>query len=169
VKLEKAEEPIDPLWEQTRQELESDTQAPDLLGRAWMYHDKRKWVTAAASYDPEKVEGLKQKLIAALKHAANIRNLNTDECVILSVTGAAQPVIVKEIISEKEASVRAASNLLSTTFSAAMVMTIRVKKSDIDLFAKDELDTDQFRQRAQILTYPHASGQAGSAPIYDRF
>jgi hypothetical protein len=163
VKVEKPEEPIDPLWEQTKQQLQSDTQAPGPLGRAWTYYDK--WVTAAASYDPDKVEGLKRKLISALKHAANIRSLNADECVILSVTGAPQPVVVKEVSSEK-GPLWVTPNVPGLPPASSMVMTIRVKKSDIDLFAKDELDTDQFRQKTQILTYPHVSGQAGSAMIY---
>ncbi len=33
------------------------------------------------------------------------------------------------------------------------VLTIRVKKSDVDAFAKDELDFDQFRQKVQIFLY----------------
>ena len=33
------------------------------------------------------------------------------------------------------------------------VLTIRVKKSDIDAFAAGELDFEQFRQKVQIFTY----------------
>ena len=33
------------------------------------------------------------------------------------------------------------------------VLTIRVKKSDVDAFANDELNFDQFRQKVQIFTY----------------
>ena len=33
------------------------------------------------------------------------------------------------------------------------VLIIRVKKSDIDAFAKDKLDFEQFRQKVQIFTY----------------
>ena len=38
-------------------------------------------------YDAEKVEELKSRLIKALKHAANIRNLKPDELIILTVIG----------------------------------------------------------------------------------
>jgi hypothetical protein len=35
----------------------------------------------------------------------------------------------------------------------AEVMTIRVKKSDIDSFNSEELDFEQFREKVQILVY----------------
>ena len=38
-------------------------------------------------------------------------------------------------------------------FSAATVLTIRAKKSDVDAFAKDQQDYEQFRQKVQIFTY----------------
>jgi hypothetical protein len=37
--------------------------------------------------------------------------------------------------------------------SGATVLTIRAKKSDIDTFAKGELDYEQFRPKVQIFTY----------------
>ncbi len=40
-----------------------------------------------------------------------------------------------------------------TGVSAVTVLTIRVKKSDVDAFSKDEINFEQFRQKVQILTY----------------
>jgi hypothetical protein len=40
-----------------------------------------------------------------------------------------------------------------TGVAPATVLTIRAKKSDIDAFAKGELDYEQFRQKVQIFTY----------------
>ncbi|MFC1781757.1 RNA polymerase sigma factor [Planctomycetota bacterium] len=37
--------------------------------------------------------------------------------------------------------------------ASATVMTIRVKKSDVDLYAQNELDYDKFRQKVQIIMY----------------
>jgi hypothetical protein len=37
--------------------------------------------------------------------------------------------------------------------SAATVLTIRAKKSDIDAYAKDEQILEQFRRKVQIFTY----------------
>jgi hypothetical protein len=164
VKVEKPKEPIDPLWEQTKQEMQSDTHGAYVLGRALTYYHDNKSPTAAPSYDPDKVEDVKANLIKALKHAANIRGLKPDESVVLSVVGARQPLIVKEIVSEKE--FRAASNVPSSTPSSSMVMTIRVKKSDIDAFAKDELDYDQFDQKTQVVTYPRVLRKDSNALMY---
>ena len=36
---------------------------------------------------------------------------------------------------------------------SATVLTIRAKKSDVDAFAKGELDFEQFQQKVQIFTY----------------
>ncbi len=35
----------------------------------------------------------------------------------------------------------------------ATVLTIRAKKSDVDAFAKGELDFEQFQQKVEIFTY----------------
>jgi hypothetical protein len=53
-------------------------------------------------------------------------------------------------------------------FSSSTVLIIRAKKSDIDAFAKDDLDLDTFRQRVQIYTYaPLTEGsEAGNAEIF---
>jgi hypothetical protein len=37
--------------------------------------------------------------------------------------------------------------------SSATVLTIRAKKSDVDIFAKGELDFEQFQQKVEIFTY----------------
>lgn len=37
--------------------------------------------------------------------------------------------------------------------SSATVLTIRVKKAQVDAFAKSELDFDEFRRHVQIFTY----------------
>jgi hypothetical protein len=36
---------------------------------------------------------------------------------------------------------------------SATVLTIRAKKSDVDAFAKGELDSEQFQQKVEIFTY----------------
>jgi hypothetical protein len=36
---------------------------------------------------------------------------------------------------------------------SATVLTIRAKKSDVDAFAKGELDFEQFQQKVEIFTY----------------
>jgi hypothetical protein len=94
---------------------------------------KRKTDDSATKYDAEKVENLKTTLINALKHASNIRNLKPDESVILTITGSGK----------------------------SAVLTIRVKKSDIDGLAKGDYDLDQFHQRVQMISYPVLAGETG--------
>ncbi len=100
---------------------------------------RRKTDRPAEKYDAEKVKNLKTTVINALKHASNIRNMKPDESVILTITGS----------------------------DASTVLTIRVKKSDIDGLARGEFDLDQFRQRVQMLSYPLLGGAAGSGGTFD--
>lgn len=70
---EEIEDDIDPVWEQTKQEIYAPKDAK------WR---RRKSDSSAEKYDAEKVEELKRNLIKTLKHAANIRNLKPDQWVI---------------------------------------------------------------------------------------
>jgi hypothetical protein len=141
----KVEPDIDPVWEQTkRQFLASGGE-----GLGLQYIHERDLV--ARQYDSEKVEDLKTKLIKALKHAANIRNLKPDESVILVVAGTQPGVVVAEHGDEPHRYVYLHSGT-ETGISSPPALTIRAKKSDIDAYAKGELDFEQFRQQVQVLT-----------------
>jgi len=113
---ETKEEDIDPVWEQMKQEMYE----PEDVSRRRRTDDRPE-----EKYDPEKVENLKSTLIKALKHAANIRGLKSDEWVNVA------------------------------TVSSSTILTVRAKKSDIDTFSKGELDFDEFRQKVVIFTYPY--------------
>ena len=151
VEKEKIEEPADPIWEETKREI----YAPEDVGR----HRR----VPAAKYDVEKVEDLKRKLIKALKHAANIRNLKPDESIIITVTGEGDQVsgtirlLIKQSTidaDDEDEEVRVYQGPFSDEMGfSPTVMTIRVKKSDVDAFAKGKLDFDTFRQKVQIFTY----------------
>ena len=71
---EEQPEDADSVWQQAKQEIFY----PTTIQRTQPQEDK---------YDAEKVEELKSRLIKALKHAANIRNLKPDELIILTVIG----------------------------------------------------------------------------------
>jgi len=45
------------------------------------------------------------------------------------------------------------STYSGTSFSSSTVLTIRAKKSDVDGFAKGELDFEQFQEHVQIFMY----------------
>lgn len=128
---------------------------------------KRKDDNSTVQYDAQKVENLKTTLIKALKHAANIRNLKTDESVVLSITGSytvSSGVKSMRFVPNSDQVVVVDRNNITTTYKvdssgkaglgAPMVLTIRAKKADIDSFAKGDLDLEQFRQRVGMLSNP---------------
>lgn len=170
VKADKAQEDADPLWEITKQEISTSgkTGAEDYF---YVKYDSDfgQISRAAKEYDAEKVEDLKTNLTKALRHAANIRNLKPDESIILAVAGAQsaqgglQQVAVKD---NKTYRVIASNADMGPLFGAApALLTIRAKKSDIDAYAKDQLDLDKFRERVQFLTSYFNLGPARAEQI----
>ncbi|MHC4113305.1 MAG: hypothetical protein ACYSUY_19715 [Planctomycetota bacterium] len=139
-------------------------------------------------YNAEKVEELKSRLIKALKHAANMKNLEPDELIILTAIGKGRSYS-GDVYSYGRASGGGYSSGLSdyegvgatnvgrnysrtrgrygttrivtggTGGASSTVLTIRAKKSDIDAFAKGDLDYDKFREKVQILSYPSLGQQ----------
>lgn len=199
---EKTEEDVDPVWRQAQDEA--------FLSKAARTGAES---GSQARYSPEKFEELKKELIKALKHAANIRNLKSDECIILTVIGGAQQPVTTVSHEFLEALNRqlqqnvqpgAAGGAYRTAggrggggyggsgyggaagyggsygmagygygvggygmggfgamgFPSATVLTIRAKKTDVDAFAKGQMDFDEFQDRVLVLTYPHLSGKA---------
>jgi len=135
-------EDVDPVWEQTKQEIYSPRDAR-----------RRRQALSSKEYDAEKVEHLKRELIRTLRHATNIRKLKPEDWIIVSITGQdCQAGRVGDCAnchrSHKTESLPGQIGFLRPT-----VLTIRAKKSDVDAFAKGELDSDEFRQKVQILTY----------------
>ena len=167
---QKAEEG-DPVWQEMRRQMYE----PDKVDR------RRRTDRPEEKYDPEKVENLKTTLIKALKHATNIRSLKPDESVVLTVTGIGGSTSAKIItttragenqvlVQERDADGKTITRLIKGTgkelndigLSSPAILVIRAKKSDIDDFAKGDLDLDKFRERVQVLTCPLLSGAVGS-------
>jgi len=168
IEEEKTEEEIDSVWSQTKREIYSPEEAdgrqrwedytPEPAGR-------RRRGRSEEKYDAQKVESLKTTLTEALKHAANIRSLKPDESVILTVRGYEPAVAVRTfpaIGAGPDTGVRITHKPMvevdKMSFFSPAVLIIRAKKSDIDAFSKDELNFDQFRQKAKMLTYPYWGG-----------
>ncbi len=166
---EKPEEGVDSVWQEAKRKIFQ----PEEGSR----YQRRRPVRKAhpeEKYDAEKVEDLKRKLIKALKHAANIRNLKPDDQVILSVTGRDEPgkvatkvqvisdsgqiLVVKRSGDREEARIysgpeEAAALASQMGHSSPTVMTIRAKKADVDAFYQGEMDFDKFRRKVQIFTH----------------
>jgi len=152
-------EDVDPVWEQMRQEIYEPQE-----------ERRRRTEREEEKYDAEKVENLKTNIIKALKHATNIRNLKPDESVILTVTGSdssysgygsrgsygmalsgrGQAIVQNK--GDKSLSIITPTLPGDLGSSSPTILIIRAKKSDIESFAKGDLDFDKFRERVLIFT-----------------
>ena len=147
----------DQTWEQARQRvLSGNTETENSAGK----------------YDKQMVEILKTELIRTLKYASNVRNIKPDEWVIVSVSGSSYGggmmggygggmmggygggMIGGYGASSPAAMTGGYGNLREQFFPrslAANIMTMRVKKSDVDEFANEKIDFEKFREKVQIL------------------
>jgi hypothetical protein len=160
----------DRVWEQTRQQIYQPQTA--VISRRF---NNASPSATEVQYDAQKVEKLKTTLIQSLKHASNIRVLKADESMILSITGSgiSTKIIAKIQMDDGKTVVRYEANGrqierlyntgewpdLSLEQTAPTVLVIRAKKADIDAFAKNELNVEQFRQLVQIISYPLLGGK----------
>jgi len=187
-------EPVDSTWQRARQQVFSPGQFEAAEGSG-----------STEEYDSQMVEELKRDLITTLKHAANIRSVQPDEWIILTVIGGGRQSggfgggfmmggmggmyggassggmggfsgsygvsggssgygygggmgggIGGGMMGGMGGGMGGTGGMggfAETGVSSATVLTIRAKKADIDDFAKDEQDYEQFRQKAQIFTY----------------
>ncbi len=157
------EEDTDPLWAQMRQEI----YAPEEADRRRRTDDRPK-----EKYDAEKVEELEETLIKTLKHAANIRALKPDQSVILTVIdGRSQygtRTATRSYSYGRGRRVVLPEHGAETSSFMPTALTICVKKSDIDAFAKGELSFEQFRERTRIFTSYAKVGKEDSPDLVDR-
>lgn len=140
VQADQPEDGTDEVWATAKDEVHNPT-----ARRRRKQGDQRK------EYDAEKVDDLQRTLTKTLKHAANIRGLRAEESVTIMIRGSEITVPVSEDESPLAAEYRRLPGELTSV--QPTFLTIRAKKPDIDSFAKDELDYDQFRQRIQTLAY----------------
>jgi len=156
VQEEKLEEGVDTVWQDTKTEI-YDPEAIDRRIKA----ERQK-----AEYNSERVEELQKTIIKTLKHAANIRGLKTDEFVTVTVRSSVPAVVITGTTMTSRTSrygrarptPTAPEPVTSKTeipaeAGQATFLTIRAKKSDIDSFAKEQLNYDQFSQRVQTIKY----------------
>ena len=151
----KAKEPASSEWEDARQEI---------YGNPLQRQSELSWARTARGkaepYDPEKVEDLKTSLFDGLKNATHIRSLKPDEVIVVVVTGPGTigQGALKEIPfvgnlyrtpttpsttgqgarANKAGGLARAGRERSTTAASRgeTIMTVRVKKADVDAFAQ---------------------------------
>jgi hypothetical protein len=110
-------------------------------------------------YDEERVNRLREGLLESLKNATNIRGLKPDDSITVCVFGgpsSGQPktrTYVKRSTGPGEARSAVAVSGWAGNPMRQTIMTIRVKKSDADAFAKGAMTLEAFRKRAHVVSY----------------
>jgi hypothetical protein len=139
-------EAADPVWQRARQKLHS----PAGAGSAGQPGQ-----TQAMTFDQ-----FKEELLRSLKHAANVRNIDPNELVILTLVARNEDAgrAVEAELMEQYKRVYGANNVatmigLGRPAPSMTVLTMQAKKADIDAFARGNLDFDQFRQKVKSFTY----------------
>jgi hypothetical protein len=168
---EDKKEPSNSTWDKAKREL---------YGQSEGYPDVNLNRFSKEEYDPKRVEKLKDSLLEALKNAANIRGLKSDESVTVVVTSHLGPRVAPTRVfrgMQKNGTATGgfggigrfggggsggggmAMNPLFVDGNingegqGESVLTIRARKSDIDVFAKGKLTMDDFRKKASVLIY----------------
>jgi hypothetical protein len=135
----------DSAWEDAKQELYGQHLQTAVAGEP------------AEDYSQEKVEKLKDTLLASLKNATNIRDLKPDEFVTLWVSGGNSGGAGRFRVVKHNTHATAGGNLWASDQAALPVrrtiLTVRVSKADIDAYAKGALSHEDFEKRARITTY----------------
>ena len=119
--------------------------------------------TTVPEYDADRVEELKKDLIAALKNAAHIRRLKSDETVTVVVTspGKTADAKAKGIVtpsSETEIRLFEAEEMVAIagqtgTAGPSAKLILRAKKSDAEAFQKGNLSYDEFCRKVSVILY----------------
>ncbi len=146
-------------WEDTRRELRGLPAAGAAETRG----------TPPVEYDAAQVEALKKELLRTLKNASNIRNLKPNDFVAVTVFGPLAGEAARVGLSELSRSsvavgyggyggsgygdVRRHLLVDHGGTQPGTVLTLRVRKSDVDDFANGKLDFDAFQKKATSTTY----------------
>lgn len=155
---EKAEKSADSTWEQTKEELSAQRSGTTVRNvQIWNVNTG----DPTAEYSAEQVDNLKKELLEALRNGSNIRNLKPDESITVAVVGSRSgPTTAKAKKSGK--STGTSKNKGDFSFSTAdgarttareTMLTLRVKKADIDAFSKGTIAFDEFKKRASVSAY----------------
>jgi len=168
-------------WETARQELKDQDSANDFFPPAPKHGGE------GHPYDPALVQTLQKRVLALLKNAANIRHLKDSEWIIVKVVGTPSSSIISRVTEDKliagepsepgeakpapparkgsrnAAGTQKVPRNESANQNQTTVLTLRVKKSDINAFAAGSLSAEQFAKSAEIAAYLNPSPNDGEA------
>jgi len=159
----------DSAWEEAKREIHGRSDAWSQFGDTFKFSPSP---GPEQEYEEGKVEDLKEGLLETLKNATNIRNLKSDETIAVCVFGGASagPRKAKATTAKlkkvgpdgPDEPVEVAVADSDSAVSRGTILTLRVRKSDVDAFAKGKLNHDEFRKKAGITTYAGDTGGWGS-------
>jgi hypothetical protein len=152
-----SKEPTNSAWESAKRELYGPHG-----GDPYENWQTETIIKPRESYNPKRVEKLKDSLVEALKNAANIRSLKDDEVVTVVVTSgeSGHDTYLRKVMID--AGMAAAATATSGGGDAEhgkpanrqkSTLTLRAKKSDIDAFAREKINLDAFRKKVAIALY----------------
>ncbi|MEN6333831.1 MAG: carboxypeptidase-like regulatory domain-containing protein [Phycisphaerales bacterium] len=140
------DEAADPVWQRARQKLHS----PAGVGSAGQ----------SAQIQAMTFDQFKEELLRSLKHAANIRNVDPNELVVLTIVaqkGDASRTADADMMRQYH-NIYGNDDYMATLglgrpARSTTVLTMQAKKSDIDAFAQGALDFDQLRRKVKSFSY----------------
>jgi len=150
-----SDKPENTKWEETKRELYGRKRTVGRLGTiAWNVHKQPE------EYSRKKVAKLRETLLQALRNATNIRNLDSDEFVSIAVVGQNSTLpklnvayrTVGDDPTNRSFLVLGNKTLLEPTLGRT-TMTLRAKKSDVDAFARGELELEEFEKKVAVAVY----------------
>ena len=168
-------------WNQARREL---------YGTRGTRESANPFGSGTVPFDADQVGALKKALLEALKNSANIRNLKSDESVVVTVFGTesvaaargaggevasgtgrfgggGRPGLADTFPSESAALEALYQRLFRSESSPGAgrgtVLTVRVRKSDAEAFAKGKINLEQFQQKTTINAYVGAARPGDAA------
>ena len=145
-------------WKEAREEYLAGgrVELDDEIQGVWKAGGGRGGNSGGEEYDADKVEELKVALLESLKNANHIRILKPTEYVNVVIQGGEARISEKTVTTrggQVNVTVRSKAGSRSDSRRGETVMTLRVKKSDVDAFASGALDYAGFRNKATIQTY----------------
>ncbi len=127
------------------------------------------------TYSQKKVDRLKTATLKALQNATNIRGLRPDDSITVCIFGSSPspegvpglPAVARDIPFLQRVPSLGVPVVGGSRVSS--ILTVRVKKADVDAFANGKMTEEQFRRKAQIMTYATALGTDGAGGRYGNY
>jgi hypothetical protein len=163
-KVEQREKPaVDSAWTEAQEEL---------FGQP---NDEKGDSTVFENYSEEKVNKLKDLLFDSLKNATNIRGLKPEDSVTVCVFGGSSSGRSKgkgnskRAVMPKDGETVVVQDVLFENPARQTILTLRVKKSDVDAYAKGKVNLEEFQKRVRATAYISGTGSSPLVPTVTGF